>query len=65
MVVEFLHEEANGISQAECEELRRKVEDSKKQLDSNDQMIRWLNNQVQYILRSLSNCPPIFFLHKS
>ncbi|EIE25806.1 hypothetical protein COCSUDRAFT_1459, partial [Coccomyxa subellipsoidea C-169] len=32
--------------QAECEELRMKVEDSKKQLDSNDQMIRWLNNQV-------------------
>ncbi|KAK9915645.1 hypothetical protein WJX75_002088 [Coccomyxa subellipsoidea] len=32
--------------QAECEELRKKVEDSRKQLDSNDQMIRWLNNQV-------------------
>ncbi len=33
--------------QAECGELRKKLEESRKQLDSNDQMIRWLNNQVR------------------
>ncbi|CAL8470011.1 g9553 [Coccomyxa elongata] len=32
--------------QAECGELCKKLEESRKQLDSNDQMIRWLNNQV-------------------
>lgn len=33
--------------QAECGELRKKLEESRQQLDSNDQMIRWLNNQVR------------------
>ncbi len=28
------------------DELKRKLEDSKKQLQGNEQMIRWLNNQV-------------------
>lgn len=30
----------------DVEELKRKLEDSKKQLQGNEQMIRWLNNQV-------------------
>lgn len=32
--------------QAEVEDLRGKLEDSKTQLQGNEQMIRWLNNQV-------------------
>ena len=32
--------------QAEAEELRGKVEDARAQVQSNEQMIRWLNNQV-------------------
>ena len=36
---------AEGLRR-EVEELRRKLDDSKKQLQGNEQMIRWLNNQV-------------------
>ena len=32
--------------QAEAEELRGKLEDARAQVNSNEQMIRWLNNQV-------------------
>lgn len=43
--------------QRECEELRRNLEDSRKQLDSNDQMIRWLNNQVSTSIFVLLGAP--------
>lgn len=35
-----------GALRAENTELRGKLEDSKQQLQSNEQMIRWLNQQV-------------------
>ena len=38
--------------QAECKDLQKKLEKSQKHLDSNDQMIRWLNNQVRNLLLS-------------
>ncbi|KXZ47486.1 hypothetical protein GPECTOR_35g924 [Gonium pectorale] len=43
--LESLRSELGGL-QAENESLRGKLEDSKQQLQSNEQMIRWLNQQV-------------------
>lgn len=36
------------LSQAACAELREKLQDAKKQLHSQEDMIRWLNNQVSH-----------------
>ena len=36
--------------QVECRDLQKKLEENQKHLDSNDQMIRWLNNQVRDLL---------------
>lgn len=41
--------------QAECEELKRKLADNRKELDSNEQMIRWLNNQVHRMIPAISH----------
>lgn len=34
--------------QAECTDLREKLQEAKKQQQSQDDMIRWLNNQVHH-----------------
>jgi hypothetical protein len=34
--------------QAECADLREKLQEARKQQQSQDDMIRWLNNQVHH-----------------
>lgn len=38
--------EIDCVAQEDKENLRSKLEESKQQLQGNEQMIRWLNNQV-------------------
>ena len=38
----------SDVSQAACAELREKLQDVQKQLHSQEDMTRWLNNQVSH-----------------